>query len=599
MPRAAHVAHLSVVLTLCVGVSLAAQVVDGGHDTSAVVIDSGDALGAARAAQALFERRRLRHLPLSIGAGGGACDERVGRFCTWYSEGEWYPTPEPIEVVGMRAELLEQLDSLQSLVPGASWIIGQRVWYRSEGGDWSGALSTARRCGSVDPWWCRALEGFALHGLGRYTASAGAFEQALAGMRQGRQREWRIPRWAVDGETRDLLDDAQDDPGRERRLLDRLWAMADPLYLVAGNDRLTAHYSRWTVATIREGARNLFHIRWGADLDQLTIRHGWEMGWERSAVRGFTSPDQVIGHKHPEGRDYMPAGDAIVSPATASFEALRADRRRPRSLYAPRYAPVLLPMQGQLAIFPRGSVMAVVATHFLPEDTTFHAGHGHALPWMDPGTQAGSPDRMGLFAMPVGAGARVGATATGSTEGALMLELPIGDYWLSAESWSPERRRAGRLRQGLVARLAPEDVATLSDLLLLRPSDRVPETLEAAVEHALLRTQIRSGESFAIGWEVAGLGFRPETLRFELSVERTGRGVVRRIGEFLHLAARPRPLALSWEEPGPDTPGHVFRSVNLDLPPLDAGTYEVRLVLHTAGRSAATSTRTFEVLAGR
>jgi hypothetical protein len=60
MPHAAHVAHLSVVLTLGVGVSLAAQAVDGSHDTSAVVIDSGDALGAARAAQALFESLRLR-----------------------------------------------------------------------------------------------------------------------------------------------------------------------------------------------------------------------------------------------------------------------------------------------------------------------------------------------------------------------------------------------------------------------------------------------------------------------------------------------------------------------------------------------------------
>ena len=127
MPRAPQVTHLFPVFALAVGASVGAQVADRGPDATAVVVTSGDALGAARGAQALFERRRLRYMPLSIGGSGGACDEHVGRFCTWYSEGEWYPTPEPTELVDLRAELVERLDSLQSIVPGSSWILGQRV----------------------------------------------------------------------------------------------------------------------------------------------------------------------------------------------------------------------------------------------------------------------------------------------------------------------------------------------------------------------------------------------------------------------------------------------------------------------------------------
>ena len=573
-----------------------AQVAEGPVDTAAVVGDSSDLVSVGRAAQALFERRRQRHLPLSFETGNGSCDEHVGRFCTWYAEGEWFPVPEKIEVAELRTVLLEQLDTLQQQLPGDAWLLGQRVWYRSEGGDWVGALREARACGVVDLWWCRALEGFALHGLGRYEAAEAVFDDALELMDPERAEEWRLPRRAVDSKARDLLEDLRGLPAdSSHRVMDRLWTLADPLYLVGGNDRLTAHYARWTVATLRERARNPFHISWGSDLEALTIRHGWEMGWERSPRRDYSGVDHIIGHKHPEGRDYMPSGDVLADPATATPEDLIADRRRPRSLYAPGYAPVLLPMEGQIAIFPRGDEMVVVSTHFLPDDTTFHAGHGHDLPWLAPGDQADMVDRTGLFVVPVGGGPVQARIATDRSDGALMLTVPTGSYVVSAETWSPRRRHAGRLRKGVAERRAPEDIATLSDILLLRTMAEEPMNLEAALAGALPRAQIRPGQTFAIVWEVAGLGFRPETLQFEVSVEKTGRGFFRRIGEFVGLADRPQPLALSWEEPGPDRPTHYIRYLDLELPPLDPGEYEIRLVLRTANRSDAVSAQRFEV----
>jgi len=60
--------------------------------------DPDYAVDAARSAQAAFERRRLPHLPVGVGAPGWECEEHVGRFCTWYEEGEWYPTPEDPEI---------------------------------------------------------------------------------------------------------------------------------------------------------------------------------------------------------------------------------------------------------------------------------------------------------------------------------------------------------------------------------------------------------------------------------------------------------------------------------------------------------------------
>jgi len=91
--------------------------------------DSTDVLGRARRAQGRFERLRVNHFPLVFAGGGGSCDETVGRFCTWYDEGDWAPEPEATEIVTLRQELIAYLDSVQGLLPGDGWVLGQRVWY--------------------------------------------------------------------------------------------------------------------------------------------------------------------------------------------------------------------------------------------------------------------------------------------------------------------------------------------------------------------------------------------------------------------------------------------------------------------------------------
>ena len=587
----------AVFLALAAPSRATAQVAVTGTDTLAVAADPGDALGTARSLQAAFERARERHLPRTLGSHGGPCDEVVGRLCTWFGEGEWYPTPEPDDLRALRAAFVSNLDSLQRLIPADSWVLGQRVWYRGEGGDWSGALGAARECGAVPSWWCAALEGLALHGLLRYAEAEGAFERALDGMDPEVALEWRVPDRAVDPHARGILDAAVTAAGETlEAVLDRLWWLSDPLYVVEGNDRMTAHYARWTVATLKDGARNPYRLSWARDLEELTVRHGWEIGWERSWASTPGGREGITGHKDLEGRDYLPGGRVLADPSMATSSDLTADHGRPRSLYAPPYAPVLLPMDGQLAVFPRGDRVAVVATHFLPVDTTFHADHEHPRPWMEPGDQAGLADRIGLFAVPVDGGSRVAAHRLGSTEGALMVEVPAGAWVVSAESWSPERRRAGRLRIGVERTTVPRDVATLSDLLLVSPTDVPPTSLEEALPHALGAPEIHVGQGLAITWEVAGLGLRPETLQFAVAVERTDRGLFRRIGEALRLAARPASVALSWEEPGPDRSTHHFRHLDLALPPLDPGFYAVTLTLRTAGRDDVVSRRTFRVV---
>jgi hypothetical protein len=177
-----------------------------------------------------------------------------------------------------------------------------------------------------------------------------------------------------------------------------------------------------------------------------------------------------------------------------------------------------------------------------------------------------------------------------------MLEIPVGLYWISVESWSPAQMRAGRARLGLERVPAPPDVAVLSDLLLLEGGQGVPQSLAEALPSVLPTAEVEPRQRVAIAWEVSGLGFRPETFQFTLSVERTDRGLFRRLGELVGVAARPASLGLSWEEPGPDRPTHQFHALDLDLPDLDPGRYEITLVLTTPGRSDVTATRTFTVV---
>jgi hypothetical protein len=574
----------------------AAQAAVAGDDTVVVAAEPGDAHGAARSLQAAFERMRERHFPLTFASIGGPCDEVVGRLCTWYGEGEWVPEPEPEAVRSRRRDLLRQLDSLQAIIPSDAWVLGQRVWYRAEAGDWAEALAVAHRCGAAASWWCAALEGLALHGGQRFVEAADAFERALAEMDPGQALEWRVPDRAVDREARGILEGAvRAADGTLDVVLGRLWALADPLYLVEGNDRMTAHFARWTVATLKEGARNPYRLRWGRDLEELTVRHGWEIGWERSRGRVPGAPDDIIGHKEQEGRDYLPDGRALADPSMATAADFVAGRGQPRSLHAPVYAPVLLPMGGQVALFPRGDRVTVVATHFLPEDTTFHAQHEHARPWMEPGDQADAPDQIGLFALPLDGGPRVEARRVGRSSGALMIDVPAGAWVLSAESWSPSRRRAGRLRLGMERAPVAPDVATLSDLLLLQRTEVALHSLEAALPHALPAPEVGREGGLAVAWEVSGLGLRAETMRFEVIVERTDRSLVRRLGELFRLTTRTATVALSWEEAGPETPGPLFRHLDLATPPLAPGMYTVTLTLRTPGRSDAVSRGAFRV----
>jgi hypothetical protein len=210
---------------------------------------------------------------------------------------------------------------------------------------------------------------------------------------------------------------------------------------------------------------------------------------------------------------------------------------------------------------------------------------------MEAGDQAGLPDRVGLFLVPVGGrDAILGRARTGVGEASLLLDAPAGDYVVSVEAWRPPKRVAGRTRMGLRADTVAPDVATLSGLLLVQGGGAAPASLDAAAARALVHRAARPGGSVGVVWEVRGLGWSPATLTYDLSLEAADRGFFRRIGEGLGLVDRDRPLALSWDEAGPQRPAPMLRHLALDLPDVEAGTYRLRLRARITGRATLEST---------
>lgn len=429
-------AILTLVACLLASGRLAGQTVEGtATPRLPSPADSAEVHALAVKDQQLLEARRFQYLPGTTVTDPNPCAEKAGSLCFRWTSG-WTPEPEPPEITSFRDTLLDQLNSLQRLDPGDGWILGQRVWYRGEAGEWGEALTDAGACGGARPWWCAALQGLALHQLGRYREAAVAFTRALRGMPPKEAQRWRIPDDVVSGGTARLLDHTS--PAARDTLLERVWLLADPLYLVPGNDRKTAHYARWTAATIEEDAANPHRKSWNAGMTSLVVRHGWELAWTKiHRSWNVDMTDAVVGYNEPEGREFMPPASAVENPSSATAAELTARTWHPKSLYQPVYAPVLLPMDGQLALFPHGDSVSVIATTFVPRDTTQAAREHRRRPWMEAGGAADEPEAMGLFVMRPEGGAVYRSVRRG--------DHPAGASWRPcsrAATSSPRRRGA-------------------------------------------------------------------------------------------------------------------------------------------------------------
>src|SRR5690606_25796425 len=103
---------------------------------------------------------------------------------------------------------------------------------------------------------------------------------------------------------------------------------------------------------------------------------------------------------------------------------------------------------------------------------------------------------------------------------------------MSLEVVVPSERRLARARYGVDLAPVVPGLVSLSDLLLLRETDTLPESLEDAVGVTRGSSRLTVGERIGIYWEIYGLDARETpTLALSLRLLQSRTGWLRRLAE--------------------------------------------------------------------
>jgi hypothetical protein len=555
--------------------------------------DSVAALRVARSAQAAFERYRIAHLPRSRGGSRSSrCDEIVGRLCFWHGEdGGWQPSPDPPTIQAARRRLLDVLDSLAPLLPEDPWIAGQRVRYLVESEANTEALEAARGC-RASGWWCAALLGYARHAGGDYPGADSAFAAALHAMPEDLRCRWTDLSPVLGG----LRGRYRKLPCAQRVTLERrIWWLADPLYLVPGNERRTEHFSRRMMNALQDRAQSAYGMRWGTDLEELLIRYGWPVGWEQEApVSANPGRPSIVSHNPPTTWHFLPPARFVEAPNTIGPEDWDLDPEQPVTSYAPPYARVFHVLPHQLAVFRRDDSMVVVASYDVRGTRREHGSTGRIIDERLEGRMVREV-RAALALAQDGRTEPVIVRGTGSgPEGVMTAIAPAVPALLSIETLdTADSVHAARARYWLPVAPLTGGV-TVSDPLLLRslPADSLHPSLADVLPLVRPVARAQRGERVGIFWETYGLERSARPVRITLSVTRVSRSWIRQAAEWAGLASRdPGYVSLSWEETPPAGVTVYPRALAIAMPEASPGTYALELTVAAPGSPIARTRR--------
>jgi hypothetical protein len=504
------------------------------------------------------------------------------------------------------------LISLGAMNPHDNWIIAQEVNYLVEAGYDSSAILTAHDCRAT-PWWCQALRGFAFHAAQRYDDAENAFDSALANMPEPERCSWTDIALLLSDQERDAYTKL---PCQQRTEFERrFWLLADPSYIVPGNDRRTEHFSRVLLTKIFATSRNTYGMPWDDDMRELIIRYGMARSYS------VTWPDNILGSERLIGHEREPsfhfAAINIGSDSTAwDFHAQDARER-----YAPPYIDSLVALNAQFAMFKRGD-SALVVVAYTGNDVTSTSAVG-----ITGAVNSGSLDV-------VGTNVRYAHTRWRGIVAGL-------------EQYSASTRRDAQIRQWLMPPTRETNAPQLSTLLFYRADANASDTstnaaddtttaalttaLSDIAKRVLPGNDLRGTRKLGVYWEMydnpshdevqntiddtlhmpivadttvqtdstdssavlmdsmaapmnstarigsdSGTSFERHTLplRVSISVTRIDGGLGHWLAQTLHLVPRDVPLAVAWRG-NTERTGVTTQSVVLDLSQLPSGKYRV------------------------
>lgn len=525
----------------------------------------------ARSAQARFETIRRMHLPRDRwGGSGGRCDARIGRFCYWYDSTESSPAPEDAAITRARDALIALLDSASGRNPSDPWIAGQRTRYLIEAGRPEVAVLTARSCAS-DRWWCLALEGLSLHNAGRYAEADSVFSSALAVMSAERRCEWESLERVAGARLSRALARA---PCVDRAALaGRLWALADPLWSVPGNDLRTEHFARLTMASIMTKSASAYAMRFGADSRELLIRYGppdWYTREDRVSSPPLNTEPVIHGHDREPSYFFFPDIPEISGAPTLTSASWRLRDPTAPSRYAPRYVKRLTELRHQVTAFPRGDSLLVGFAFALRDAALAHDTvrvHVAALQREKLQVRQVSPTSAWLTL------ARDTAIVSIEVSGSSSKHVERARFTVA-----PKRASGG----------------SLSDLLLFDPTpgDSSTDPIRL-ISHALTGGAVSARTPLGVYWEAVG-GDSDARVWLGITVEPVRVGLAHRMAARLHLAPALAPVRLRWQSVlRPKIEG---QTVTLRLPANARGRYRIVLTIERSDAASLVSSRDIEIV---
>lgn len=540
-----------------------------------LVADSAGISHRARDLQARFERRRRLLLPRFY---SGVVAEQcviIGRFCEWHPRDDYVVPEEGDDIRRARAELLRDLETASSTLPGDDWIIGQRIRYLLESHD-TAAIGVARSCRG-SKWWCEALLGLSLHVNGNFAAADSAFAIALDDMTSTTRCHWT--------DLTPLLDD--DIRGRYRKLQcaqrdsinARIWWLADPLYMTSGNERRTEHFSRVTQTALQQDAVNTYGLSWGGDLAELVLRFGWAEKWTQQPPANLSVGEQpsITGHEREPGFHFFPTKRPPDSLRPITDSLFEIDQFPPREQYAPVYTRAFVKLDAQVARFRRGDSTRVVAAYDVTADTLFSRGKLLAV-LIAMADEATTPVRNDVAESPA--------------KNVLWVTTPWKSQLIGVELLAPDSAGAARWRSGFSDIPFDSTDISVSDLLFVDGGPSLPVDLDDAIARAHGGTKFRRDTRIGLFWELYGKAPADSTLPISLTITPIDEGFLRRAFRALRLAPKLTPLNIRWQENGASGVLSA-RSVLLDLSLVPAGKYAVKL--EVGNHLTATASRVIEV----
>jgi hypothetical protein len=524
------------------------------HRGQLPVRDSLRYLAEAHRAQSAFERYRRANLPRRQPSDVKPCDVKIGRFCYWHNPGD-RPVEEPPKIIRARDQLIRTLGALNERSRADRWISGERVRYLVEAGYDSSAIVASRECWSAQ-WWCNTLHGFALHAAQRYEDAGAMFDSALAAMPQSERCAWRDVSLLLTDDDRARYVKLPCDSPERNEFERRFWQLADPSYVIPGNDRRTEHFARMLLVTLAPTAQNAYGLSWGDDLRELTIRYGTPITYSTTWGTWPGSAAPLVGHER-EPSYHFAALDAASDIARWD---VRAEQARER--YSPVYMDSLTDLDAQFGMFRRGDSALVVAIYAKTGDSSTLRDLDAALGVTDSKSVAVSTsDTMGV------ANVRT-------------VRAPWKGVVVGVEQYNAQARQAQRARRWLAPPNAPEGAPHLSTLLFYDGTDTSAVTsLQDAIRRARTSEVLKETRKLGVYWEVYDTtAANDSTVSVAMTVTRTDGGILKWFAQTLHLTPRDAPLAISWHDIRGDG-GLSYRSVVLDLAQLAPGTYRVDLAV--------------------